>query len=180
LTITIPRPKLLLAVITVLGLSWFAYAALSQDTSDILPPPLDGAYPVPGADTREVPTVTQEELQAAEAFAATHPVLGPILLAQNEELIYSGPGLIAGNRIGVNLVYQWDQPLTLAGPWVSYFPSCDRILTSAYKATGVTRLNITIDPATGEVSTFFPMRGQRERDPAFTVPTECSADTEDD
>jgi hypothetical protein len=117
LTITIPRPRLLLVVLLVTIAGFSAVRVVADDALDPKSG-ITGAVADPGPGGREIPELSESDLAAAKEIAAAHPAMGRALSqAPGYDVLLSQVVYMEEKPTGVLFQAGFAQPLELNGPW---------------------------------------------------------------
>lgn len=112
MTIRVPHPRILLAVLLLVGLVGLVYTVTAEDPTD--EPPLEA---IPIGPQRELPTVTRDERASAEAALAADPVFAELTSKTSWKVTSELPGTVDGQKVHVALIIELDTPLDSEGPW---------------------------------------------------------------
>lgn len=181
MTVTVPRPKLLITVVLIVLIAGVVYSvAAGQETQD---PPLE--Y-IPLGPNSELPTVTADEVDRALETLAVHPVFVELTNQSGWHIAAQLPATDGGRKVGVALVIEFEEPVDSDGPWTTAFCRNTKLVTSPFPYIDVTTIGVAFADDGATLTTIAPLLTSPETtlgadpdDPAY-APPECPEGFEDE
>ena len=181
MTITIPRPRLLLLAVGLLVAAAAAYTAFADNGQT--DPPLE--Y-IPVGPTAELPTVTPEEGARAREVLAAHEVFQNVTRHTKWRVTSEIPGTMNGEKDGLALIIELESPVDSDGPWTKLFCQGTVSLEVTFPYQRITTLAAIFTDGGGEIISLAPLITSPETtfgadpdDPAYAAPA-CPEGFEDD
>lgn len=161
MTITIPHPRLLFAILLI-GIGAFAALnAVADDSSDPASGIL-GAIPDPGTGGREIPPLSDSDLAAARDVAALHPAMEKAVADGSAyQVLMSQVVYIEDQPVGVLLQAGFEKPLELNGPWPDR--ECGEEFDVFLTYRNVTKLVVVVDLDKRKVVAIAPIEAEADQ-----------------
>ena len=140
MTLTIPHPRVLLAVLALVALAGIAYTvAADEGPKD---PPLEF---IPVGSAPELPRVTADEGAQARARLAADPVFSALATGGQWTVTAEVANTLEGKKVGVGLVVQLGQPTDSEGPWKQLFCKGTVTVEHRFPYKGITSVGAVFD-----------------------------------
>jgi hypothetical protein len=140
MTIHIPRPRLLLALLALLAFAALAYTAVANDGRGD-----SQLTAVPVGDQPELPQISNEELQNARAALAADSTFTSLTTGRDWSIKSTLPNTWNGKKVGVGLVVELSSPIDSSGPWKQLRCRGTVIEVFAFPYSGVSLLGSVFD-----------------------------------
>lgn len=155
MTITVPRPWLLLAVVVTLASLATAYAVAAD--SGPVDPPLE--Y-VPVGGQPELPNITPAESAKARQVLTENATFRRLAEQSSWQVSAEVPNTRNGVKVGMGVVVGFDAPVRLSGPWTQLFCRGTESVEFSLDYEDISSIGVVFD-SSGTITSLMPLMDPR-------------------
>jgi hypothetical protein len=156
MNIYIPHPRLLVAVLILLGIGFGVYSVLADDERD--GSGIDRAVHVPATGSREIPELQTEDVTRAREIAEADPVFGEAVSMSSATDTYaigfSQKVYVGDEPTGVLFHAVLESPIELSGPWRA--TDCGQPILEQVTYREIRQLVVVVDTSEDRVLSLAP------------------------